>query len=137
MTSDKSAFGVHRELVVDDLLVDPRLQVFFQAVGQGDEHVVDRAILIVHELLQESSGVATVVLAEKVPHGLERDFALKVDVHVVEQVLDQLLHARSPSRVGPPAERGLPVDLRYTRRQKDCARNMWFCLALRIVALDG
>lgn len=137
MTVEKSAFGVHRQLVADDSFVDPRLQMFFQAIGHGDEHVVDRAVLVVHELFQESSGFATIVLAEKLPHGLERDFALKIDVHVVEQVLDQLLHACSPSRVRPPAARGLPVDLRYTRRQKDWARNMSFCLALRTGAVDG
>lgn len=124
----RSALRVHRELVADDLLVDARLQVFLEAIGQSNEHVVDRT-LVLHELLQKRSGFATIVLAQKIPHGLERNFALKVEVDVVEQVLDQFLHARSPSRVEPPAGRGLLMASRYTRRKKDCARNMWVCLA--------
>src|SRR5437868_6252343 len=90
----KSAFGVHLQLLANHRLGHARRDVFLQAVRQRDEKVVDT--LLLDDLGQELPRFPAVVLAQKSTHGLERDIPLEIQVHVVDEVPDQLLHATPP-----------------------------------------
>ena len=94
MTLVRSAVGVHVELVGDDLFRDPRLDVVSEAIGKGDEHVVQT--LLVVQFGEKFASISAFVLQKALAYSLERDVAVEIEDEVVEQVLGQFLHARSP-----------------------------------------
>src|SRR5690606_39539629 len=56
-----------------------------------------------------------VVLAQKLPHLLHGHIALEIQVHVLEQVTDQLFHQRPPSASGAPIRYTRPLNGRASR----------------------
>src|SRR5262249_55599008 len=96
-----SALAVKEQLLANDVVRNPRGDVILQAVGQRDQQIVDA--LLLDDLRQELARLAAVVLPQKASDGVQRDFALKIQVHVVDEVPDKLLHERPP--YGPPGGR--------------------------------
>src|SRR5262249_28826831 len=94
-----SRLGVGADLVADDLLADPAADVVLQAVGEGDHHVGDPAVL--DELGQEGAPLAALVVAQELTRHLERQVALEVEDEVVEQVGDEPVHRPSTYRTPP------------------------------------
>src|SRR5262249_32928987 len=90
----RSAFGVHLQLLANDRLGHARRDVLLQAVGQRDQEVVDT--LLFDDLRKKLTGLPTLVLAQKATHRLQRDISLKIQLHVVDEVPDKFLHETAP-----------------------------------------
>src|ERR1041385_3316875 len=69
--------GVGANLLAQRVVVDAGLQVILQAVGEGDHHVRDPAVL--DELGEQRASFAAVVVAQKVPHHVQRQITLEIE----------------------------------------------------------
>jgi len=93
-----SAVGVYVQLVSDRLLAHAIPDLILEAICQGDQQVVHA--LFLDDLRQELACFAAVVLAQELPHLLHGDLALEVEVQVLEQKTNKLLHEEPPSAAG-------------------------------------
>jgi len=93
-----SAVGVDVQLIADRLLAHAVADLILQAIRQGDQQVVDA--LFLDDLRQKLACFAAVVLAQELPHLLHGDVALEVEVQVLEQKTNKLLHEEPPSAAG-------------------------------------
>jgi hypothetical protein len=73
----------------DDAGVDPGSQVAVEAIGHGEEQVLDTVVL--DDLLQQGPGDRTVVPAEKLTNRLGGDLTLEIEDQVVEEILGKLM----------------------------------------------
>lgn len=86
----RSAFGVQLQLLAHDALGQPSAQCVLQAVGEGDLHVLNAAIL--HYLVHQGACFRRLVIAEEILDHLNREFARKVEHRVVKEKGDELFH---------------------------------------------
>src|SRR6187401_546803 len=93
-----SAVGIDVQLIADRLLADAVADLILEAIRQGDQQVVDA--LFLDDLRQKLARFAAVVLAQELPHLLHGDVALEIEVQVLEQKTNKLLHEEPPSAAG-------------------------------------
>src|SRR5690606_28995369 len=85
-----SAVHVQVQLLADHRFGHARPNMLFEGIRQHEQQLIHP--LLLDDLREQTPALGCVVLAEKSPHLVDRDASLEIQVQVVDQVADELIH---------------------------------------------
>src|SRR6185436_9918958 len=98
------------DLFAYDVVGDPGPQVVLEAIGEGDDHIVDAPVF--DQLAEQLSSFGAVVLTQEIPHHVQGEIAGKVDYRVIQKIGDQLFHRETSTKRGCDCGLGQSDELR-------------------------